>query len=220
MVEVVIIGHNEGESVTDMVRSIPSEWHKIYVADRCTDKTLKRLSFAENTAIVDTTPLGLVGRQTSFCRNLGLSECAKDSDVLFLDGDRYVVYGDIKKAVENCDTDILLFRLEDDNRTDQSTKENYGRLCNGFFSCGIFFRRSAIDRVMKFQGGQLFNEGLQNDWGIEDISLGDVCYHLGLSVSLCEDVHLHGCFTRFRLDNLDVLERRLRFRNRLNVKWK
>lgn len=220
MVEVVIIGHNEGESVTEMVRSLPSSWHKIYVADRCTDKTLKRLSFAENTAIVDTTPLGLVGRQTSFCRNLGLSETNKDSDVLFLDGDRYVVFGDIKQAVDHCDTDIMLFRLDEDNRTDQSTKENYGRLCNGFFSCGIFFKRSAIDRVMKFQGGQLFNEGLQRDWGIEDVSLGDVCYHLGLSVSLCETVHLNGSFTRFRLDNLDVLERRLRFRNRLNVKWK
>lgn len=52
-----------------------------------------------------------------------------------------------------------------------------------------------------------------------DTCLGDVCYHLGLSPELSENIRLRGRFERVEIEILDVVERRLRFREFLNVRW-
>lgn len=218
MINVVIIGHDEGASIDVMLRSLPRDWKIVYVADRCTDGSVQELR-ALGVKTVDTTPLGLEGRHTSTCRNLGLSLCDKGADVLFLDGDRYPVKGDIRKAYEEMTTDVLCLPVEDDGRTPENFDVNYGRVFCGVFSCGMIMRRAAIEAVQRFQQGMLFNEQLQQYWGIEDTSLGDVCYHLGLTAALTNEVILRGGFDRFGVSGLDVIEQRLRFRDRLNVRW-
>lgn len=218
MINVVIIGQNEGASIDAMLRSIPRDWKIIYVADRCTDGSVQELR-ALGVKAIDTTPLDLEGRQTATCRNLGLSLCDKGADVLFLDGDRYPVKGDIRKAYEEMTTDVLCLPVEDDWRTPENFELNYGRVYCGVYSCGMFMRRAAIDAVQRFQHGMLFNEQLQQYWGIEDTSLGDVCYHLGLTAALTNEVILRGGFDRLVVSGLDVIEQRLRFRDRLNVRW-
>lgn len=218
MINVVIIGHDEGASIDVMLRSLPRDWKIVYVADRCTDGSVQELR-ALGVKTVDTTPLDLEGRRTSTCRNLGLSLCDKDADVLFLDGDRYPVKGDIRKAYEEMTTDVLCLPVEDDWRTPENFALNYGRVYCEVYSCGMIMRRSAIDAVLRFQQGMLFNESLQKWWGIEDTSLGDVCYHLGLSAALTNEVILRGGFDRFEVSGLDVIEQRLKFRDRLNVRW-
>lgn len=218
MINVVIIGHDEGASIDVMLRSLPRNWKIVYVADRCTDGSVQELR-ALGVKTVDTTPLGLEGRHTSTCRNLGLSLCDKGADVLFLDGDRYPVKGDIRKAYEEMTTDVLCLPVEDDGRTPENFDVNYGRVFCGVFSCGMIMRRAAIEAVQRFQQGMLFNEQLQQYWGIEDTSLGDVCYHLGLTAALTNEVILRGGFDRFGVSGLDVIEQRLRFRDRLNVRW-
>lgn len=218
MINVVVIGHNEGYSIDAMLRSLPKGWKVIYVADRCTDGSVQELR-ALGVRTVDTTALGLEGRHTSTCRNLGLSLCDKDADVLFLDGDRYPVKGDLVKAYNAMRTDVLCLPVEDDWRTPENFELNYGRVYCGVYSCGMFMRRAAIEAVQRFQQGMLFNEGLQKWWGIEDTSLGDVCYHLGLTAALTNEVILRGGFDRFEVSGLDVIEQRLRFRDRLNVRW-
>ncbi len=218
-IEVVIIAHNEGEYALKMIGSIPS-WPIHYIADRCTDGTQDCLSIYDKIDLVDTTDMGLTGRQTSFCRNLGLSRCHPDSDVLFLDGDRYPVSGSLLNAIESCETDILCLKVFFDTRRTADFQENYGKMDNGFFSCGIFFRRNAINAIQEYQDGELFNTSLQSEWGIEDTSLGDLAYHLSLTASLSDKVKLRGGFDKTRLDSLDALEKRLRFRENLSVKWK
>lgn len=217
--EVVIIAHNEGEHVERMVSSIPQGWTVHYIADRCTDGTLATLVNLPNKPDVTVT-FGREGRQTSYCRNLGLSLCGEDSDVLFLDGDRYPIEGDLSEAVEACKSDILLFRVEDDFRTADNFKANYGKVYNGFFSCGLWMSRKAIDAVREFQRGELFRIDMQECWGIEDTYLGDVCFSLGLTAELCGTVTLRGRFDRNTVDSLDVIERRLNERDKLkNVIW-
>lgn len=218
MINVVIIGHDEGASIDVMLRSLPRDWKIVYVADRCTDGSVQELR-ALGVKTVDTTPLGLEGRHTSTCRNLGLSLCDKGADVLFLDGDRYPVNGNLVNAYEKMSTDVLCLPVEDDGRTPENFDVNYGRVFCGVFSCGMIMRRAAIEAVQRFQQGMLFNEQLQQYWGIEDTSLGDVCYHLGLTAALTNEVILRGGFDRFGVSGLDVIEQRLRFRDRLNVRW-
>lgn len=223
MINVVIIGQNEGAYAKRIVSSIPLTWKVIYVADRCTDNTIDELIEVEserpNLVAIDTTKYGLDGRQTSFCRNLGLSYCDEGADVLFIDGDRYIVDGDIESLLNDCRYDTLCLPVEQDKRTPESFLFNQGRLNNGFFSCGLFIKYHAIKMIQSMQNGQLFNEDLQAYWGIEDTSLGDLVYHLNLSSALTDKVHLRGSFDKSQLDSLDVLERRLRFRDNLNVRW-
>lgn len=219
MVNVVIIGQNEGAHAKKIVRSLPSAWKIIYVADRCSDNTIAELSEFENVEVIDTKPLGLEGRQTSYCRNLGLSHCDAESDVLFLDGDRYIIDGDIESLLTGCKYDTLCIPVENDPRTPESFIFNMGRINNGFYSCGVFMKRRSIELVQAMQNGELFNTDLQAYWGIEDTSLGDLVYHIGLTQALTDKVHLRGGFERTQLDNLDVLVKRLKFRDNLNVRW-
>jgi hypothetical protein len=163
------------------------------------------------------TPISWDGRKTSSARNLGLRMCDKNSDVLFLDGDRVIVQGDLKDIYKE-DADVIYLGLENDYRNYNNFKLNYGRVYNGCFSCGVLFKRNAINKIIEFQG-ELFPTKLEKVWGIEDTSLGDVCYHLRLTSIFCENIKLKGKFSRFIFDNLDVLELRFKFRDKLNVRW-
>jgi hypothetical protein len=216
MISVVIIGRNEGLSVDPMIISLPEDWKIYYVADRCTDNTLKLLSKYSNVFPIDTTNHNFEGRKTSTCRNLGLLSCPEEDDILFLDGDRYVISGNIKKVIENFKSDILLFRLEEDSRGEEFERRyKNADLINGFFSCGVFFKREAINKILEcpYNFGELFPEFLQDVWGIEDTSLGDLCSYLGLNAELCNDVKLSGKFERSTIDSIKDVARRLHYRD-------
>jgi len=219
MIEIVIVGQNESGYIEKMYRSLnPYSYRRVWILDRCTDDSDKQLQ--ELGEYFVKTNNSLNGRQTSHARNLGLSASSKDSDVLFLDGDRFPATGALYK-LDMWDKDIALLMLEDDFRdnTRDFAGERYGRVNNDFYSCGIFIKRHAINKVLEFQSGELFSTEMQNDWGIEDTYLGDVCYHLGLTCDLYKDCRLRGRFDRLNLDSLDVLEKRFKKRERLNVKW-
>ena len=217
MIDVVIIGQNEGIHVVDMYNSLREyPYSRVWVADRCTDNSVAIVRELGEKQI--TTPTNLVGRQTSFARNLGLLLCDSKNDVLFLDGDRYVTHGTLK-FLEEAKTDVSLLLLEDDFREDIDFEYCYGRVTNFFYSCGVFFKREAINKIVNFQNGELFSTDIQDVWGIEDTYLGDVCYHLGLTAAIYKNCRLRGSFDRRNIDSIHVLERRFRKREKLNVLW-
>ena len=207
--KVVIIGRNECKFIISMLNSLlPLEAERVWVCDRCTDNSVSLLKTLEEKFI--TTPSGLSGRQTSLSRNLGLGVPGED-DVLFLDGDRYPVKGDLE-SLKNSKTDITLLALEDDFRIERGGEnyENfYGKVTNFFYSCGIFLKKDAIKKVCEFQGGELFSTDAQEVWGIEDTYLGDVCYSLGLTCQFNTDIRLRGTFEKRELDSMDVFKKRL-----------
>lgn len=219
MTDVVIIAQNEGIYVERMIESINTSWRIVYVADRCDDETIGILKNIgrDNLTIIDTHRMEWKGRQTSACRNLGLKYCDPNNDVLFLDGDRYAVGGSYEEAIQSATTDTLCFPLEIDTRTPNSFVETYGNVVSGFFSCGLWMSRKAIDKVVDWQGS-LFNVELQSEWGIEDTSLGDLCYHLGITSALTDKCVLRGELTQNRISKTARLKRFI-FREPLNVKW-
>lgn len=222
MVDVVIIGRDEGAWLEAMLSAMPKGWRVIYIADRCEDGTFGRL-MADGRADASVNTWRFCfgdGRMTSTCRNYGCALRRQGADVLFLDGDRVPSSADdLRAAVEACQTDVLLLPLEEDGRTPEVFANAYGRVMNGFYSCGLFIKADALRRVEEFQGGKVFDEELQRWWGVEDTYLGDVCYHLGLTASLTDKVRLRGSFTKTRLDTLDALKARFRKRDRLDVLW-
>lgn len=220
MTDVVIIAHNEGKYVAEVINSLPQHWRIIYVSDRCTDNTHEKLfKIKQSRDVTEVRNCYGIGRLTSYCRNLGFRYTRPSANVLFLDGDRSVVSGDISKIEERAE-DITLLMLEHDGRDmiDDYSKV-YGTVHNAFYSCGVYFKASALQKIWDFQKGEIFREYLQSVWGIEDTFLGDVCYHLGLTADLYRGCRLRGRFDKFALESLDAIELRLKERNKLNVKW-
>lgn len=213
--EIVIIGQNQSKYMPKMMNST-NGFVRNWVIDRCSD--LSDLYLFENNEKYYKTDESLTGRQTSTCRNIGLSMTRRNSNVLFLDGDRYVTEGDLTQ-LDNSKYDIELLQLDEDPRSEIVYDEIYGNVQNGFYSCGIFIKRSAIKKIQDFQNGELFSQDIQNHWGIEDTYLGDVCYHLGLTCNLNQDIKLNGKFDKLELDNLDAIEARFKLRDKLNVNW-
>lgn len=217
MIDIVIIGHNEGEYIEKMYHSLkPYPYQRHWILDRCTDNSEQLLSSLGEA--YTKTDSNLKSRQTSYCRNLGLSLCNKDADVLFLDGDRYVESGNITD-LENTDCDVNLLYLTEDLRDGIiDITKTYGQVYNFFFSCGIFFKRSALNKILDFQNNELFSEDIQEHWGIEDTYLGDVCYHLNLTCNYNKGIRLHGKFEKTTAE-IDTIYIRLQKRDKLNVLW-
>lgn len=218
-INIVIIGQNEGVHISNMCTSLSTLLplaKRIWILDRCTDDSEKQLLVLGETYFK--TKSKLKGRQTSYCRNLGLSKCDSNKDILFLDGDRFPKAGTLQQLT-TWPHDIALLLIEWDNRIYTEFTEKYGTVMNDFFSCGVYFKREAINKILTFQKGKLFNEKIQQHWGIEDTYLGDVCYHLGLTCNLYFYVRLQGKFARTKVDGLDVVKERFKLRQKLDVKW-
>lgn len=223
MLDIVIIGKNEGESVKSMLDSLQTylpKARRVWILDRNTDSSLEFLTSHGEFVVPTPFELSDTTRHVSYCRNLGLGFTRPTSDVIFLDGDRSIesfCSGFLRKS-----KDVLLFPVEKDERDDPKwfTKYSqvYGQIHNGFYSCGVFFKRSAIEKILAFQGC-LFDQSLEKYWGIEDVHLGDVCYHLGLSCDLYKRIRLHGSFDNTKKIPLDAWRLRILKRLRLNVIW-
>lgn len=219
MTNIVIIGQNESLSIEPMLESLEKFFngsHRIWVLDRCSDDSEKKLErYKEEYHF---TPSNLLGRQTSFARNYGLMFSNPKADVIFLDGDRFIIQGGTLNIGRD---DISLFTIENDYRKiliDKYNTEVYGTVNNMFYSCGLFIKRRAIKKIQDFQKGELFSTEVQDKWGIEDLYLGDVCYHLGLKCNIHKTIELAGGFSGCSTP-IEMVKRRFMLRDKLNVRW-
>ena len=219
---IVIIGQNEFLDMPRMLESLKTLFpadKRIWVLDRSTDFSKQFLNAMQEEVVC--TPSEWEGRKVSSARNLGLSYCDADSDVMFLDGDRYIVSG--YDDFNTYDKDILLFKVERDERDDPrwfvDYQDIYGKIHNGFYSCGLFMKREAINKVIDYQG-ELFSTDIEQYWGVEDVHLGDVCYSLGLTCDFNRRIRLHGNFDNSKKIPQEAWKVRIRKRLELdNVKW-
>jgi hypothetical protein len=171
------------------------------------------------------------GRLTSTARDIGY--CVARSlwgadDALFLDMDRYPVSGTLD-GLGQSGADVECLFLEDDLRVDEKGGPVVfpGEVHSGFFSCGLWFRKGALEAIEKFYaadrgawgGSVVFPRPVERFWGVEDTLLGDVCFHLGLSIAPYTGCRLRGAFEKTRVDTLDAVEARFRLRDKLNVRW-
>ena len=127
---------------------------------------------------------------------------APDDIIEFLDGDRFPICYDlwtVRSLICTHSLDVLLYCCSTDARTQRIAVPpkgaillDTGTLCNPFYSCGFAVKFSAIDRILKFNDGHLF-EPRFTEWGCEDQYLGLICAHLGLRVALTAEIRLNGC---------------------------
>lgn len=226
---VVVITQNQAGCIPEMVSRLREAGldRITYVLDNCSDGSAE-VCDELGVAYIET-PRRDGGRKTSTARNLGYLEACRGfgkDDTLFLDGDRYPVSGDIS-AIAVSSTDITLLRLEDDSRIPlRDNQGTYGMVYNGFYSCGIMIKSTAIDKIRSFYDERandyydsvVFPTPIERYWGVEDTHLGDICYHLGLTCSITDQVTLNGKFDKGYLDSLEALEARFVLREKLDTK--
>lgn len=228
---IVIINKDQSDTISEMKKSLEDSGvynplKTIWVLDRCTDNS-EETALKEDVVYIKNN-FG-ENRQTSRCRNLGYEfvNGLDYDDTLFLDADRYPITKNLG-VLEDSPFDITLLKLEEDPRDMLGDFNNYyGTVYNNFFSCGLFIRKEAAAVIENFYKEHqedygesiIFPENLQQFWGVEDTHLGDICYHLGLSCGINENIRLRGNFDKLKLDNINILIERFKYRNKLNVIW-
>jgi len=185
-VRVVIISHNQAALLSEMVYSLRAQlsFPRLFVLDRCTDGSSDLLdSLGEEYIIKDDGDGWEAGR----VRNVGLSHVGYTSPVLMLDGDR-VPSGLSDSLLEEASRkyDITLLGVSRDHRKffkdfDFSPNDKWGSCKNGVYTAGFLISSSALNTITAYNGGFLFNPCFDGLWGYEDMSLGDVGAHLGLT---------------------------------------
>lgn len=219
---IVIISRNQADFIERMWECVRDAGNALFVFDRCSDASERLASLLGIPYISNDDG---EGRMTSTARNLGYAELKRRhglQDTLFLDGDRHVAKGDLLGLADS-DTDIKDLLLEKDYRDDYTVKYLHGTISNQNYSCGIFFKADACRKIEGFYeenrdiygDSLIFPQNVEKYWGVEDTHLGDICYHLDLSVSVYEGARLSGKFDKHVLDDIEALVLRLRLQSRL-----
>lgn len=188
MVSVVVISKNQRGPLEKMLAALRSQlpdYPRLFVLDRTTDGSREFLMEEGERFVEKNTGRGF---EAGSARNLGLSLVPASDDVLFFDGDRHPI-GISPALVEQAlaTYDVTLISAEKELCrgwfTDHFTENPLmGFKGNSFFTCGFLMRRSAIQEILKLSMfNLLFNPLYDGAYGTEDMFLGDMVYHIGLS---------------------------------------
>lgn len=221
---VVIISKDQEASLPPMLAALRAQLpdaSRVWVLDRCTDGSLGYLLGEHETTVTKSKGRGF---EAGAARNLGLAAVDEGYDVLFLDGDRVPAGLSHELLAAALDLyDFTLVKAEKDKGRPwfaEGFVENpaMGMFWNSFYTCGTLARAPAIKEVQALNHGNLFNPLLNGAYGCEDLYLGDMAYHIGLSCggfpASCylkgEVGVLDGDYKRFRMEEQHELRTNLR----------
>lgn len=185
-VNVVIISKNQANvlpNMVDMLKTSLPNFKRIFVLDRCGDNSEQVLSNLNEKYVTNSVGVGFCA---GTARSLGAKVSNQSSDLLILDGDRIphniteqLVYESLYYF------DICLIKGETEPRkwfsNDFTYNPNYGLEDSHVWTCGFSIRREAINIISKISNNALFNNIFDGEYGWEDLHLGDIAYHSGLT---------------------------------------
>jgi hypothetical protein len=169
--------------MVNALKELLPTFKRIFVLDRCTDKSESVLSDLNEYYVKNDIGIGFCA---GTARSLGAKYSDPYSDILFLDGDRIpsnlneqLIYNALHLY------DITLIKGEIEPRKwfsdDFTYNPNYGLADSHVWTCGFAIRREAIQVISKINHNNLFNNLFDGEYGWEDLHLGDVAYHCGLT---------------------------------------
>lgn len=199
--KVVIISHNQCDTLLDMVNTIDKGLDYTVVLDRCTDNSeLTCLCYHIPYIKTDITCEGFYA---GYARNIGSRNF--EGNILFLDGDRvpqFKVTNDfikhyadmwgitILRDVSLCDVRKYISRGEYELKYPQAHHNN-------LTSCGLILSKDFIAQARISNGGDIFNSIFDGFWGCEDTQLGDLAFAYNFKVGFASE--------NYRVSGLDVL---------------
>jgi len=197
-INAVIIGRNEALHIENMHNSLKEyNFNEIYILDRCTDNSKE---ICENLGLTyfETNFKGNK-RMTSSARNFGLSKTEKDSDVLFLDMDRYVKFGSLNELKFSTNGIEFLLCENDPRQSITNQSQILPIINNSFWTCGIFVKRQAI-KIIENYFGTFFPVFSENYWGGDDLPTGDRVKFMGIICGIYRYCTLNGEINKGKVD--------------------
>lgn len=199
--KIAVISRNQGDSLKKMIYSLRGQLSspRLIVLDRCEDNSKDILeSMGENFIEKNYGE----GWEAGKVRNVAIDKIGNE-DIFLFDGDRVPSGLSDELCLEALDKyDITLMSLSEDHRERDMNVEEFadnkwfGKGANLVYTPGILIRGSAIAKIKEFNQGFVFNPVFDGCWGYEDMSMGDVAAHLGMSCGFFpRKVWLRGKFT-------------------------
>ena len=194
----VILSHYQ----TENIRKFPHDEHTVFVFDAPTAEDIKECeALGCRYVLMPSAGHRGMNRNTGLQFILQTFSPSYDDYVEFFDGDRYPTdYNPEKvlKIMQDSHIDCMLYSCEHDARHQKifvplsgATLVDTGTLCNPFYSCGFCMRVGAIQDIMAYNHGFLFEPRFTR-WGSEDQFLGLECEHLRFRVAMTNETLLHG----------------------------
>ncbi len=218
MFKCVIISKDQSKYISYFENELKNIEH-VYVIDRPTEeypKNIKAIYNYEGTGF-------LAGKM----RDIGANYFNYDSDILFLDGDKFPIKGNIEN-LDKINGDIILLPILNDKRKifldlpENTTKEYFIKdktnPQNFVYSCGILLRKNFIDYVKNINNdGRIFKEIFDGNFGEEDRFLGDIVSCTGkFKIVITNTIILNGEFNGMKDREESFLEN---FNKRLKLKF-
>lgn len=229
MFKCVVISKDQPEYISQFESALANIDH-VYVLDRCTKP------YPDNIPIL-TNNEG-TGFLAGKARNIG-AEYFNGNDILFLDGDKPPVVGDLNILNNYPEYDCILLSCENDNRLkldkkifkDNSTIEYHIsdpiNPYNYVFSCGILLRHKLISYLKTINDGYIFNPCFYGNFGEEDTWIGDCIsftYNINhFKIGTTREVILNGNLTGLEKNTANYNSRynqlQTNFIKRMQLRW-
>lgn len=194
----VILSHNQ----TENIRKFPHDQQTVFVFDAPTADDIKECeAIGCRYVVMPSAGHRGMNRNTGLQYILDTFSPSYDDYVEFFDGDRYPTEYNIDRVLDlmrGNHIDCMLYSCEHDSRHHKifvplsgATLVDTGILCNPFYSCGFCMRVGAIQDVIAYNNGFLFEPRFTR-WGSEDQFLGLECDYLHLRVAITVETLLNG----------------------------
>lgn len=185
-ITIVIISKNQADVLPNMVNTLKitlPNFKRIFVLDRCDDDSEKILIGLNEKYVTNSVGVGFCA---GTARSIGAKVSNQTNDLLFLDGDRIpsniteqLVYESLYYY------DICLIKADNEPRKwfldDFTFNPYYGLEESHVWTCGFSIRRDAVNVISKISNNALFDNIFDGEYGWEDLHMGDIAYHLGLT---------------------------------------
>lgn len=229
MFKCVVISKDQPEYISQFESALANIDH-VYVLDRCTKP------YPDNIPIL-TNNEG-TGFLAGKARNIG-AEYFNGNDILFLDGDKPPVVGDLNILNNYPEYDCILLSCENDLRLKKSNifKDNETieyhiddpiNPYNYVFSCGMLLRQRLINYLKSLNDGYIFNPVFYGNFGEEDTWIGD-CISFNYNtynfkIATTREIILNGDLTGLEKNTVNYEKRYFElqenFKKRLNLRFK
>lgn len=200
MIDVVIINKSENPLEIKQMMDCLLKGNNIeniyYIADRCSKEFIHELlNYSEPKLKIRNVNDNFIGRRSSSLRNIGYSFAKLDFDkingVLFIDGDRFFIEGSTDLIEEDKINNIPIEDLRE-NTTDDYLLMFKDQILNLFYSACVYLPKEVCLKLENHSyKGLLWNEDIENIWGIEDIFMGNQLSILGINYSYNRGIKLN-----------------------------
>ena len=183
-IQIIVISKNQADSLHMMRAHLETQFpnvKRLFVLDRCSDNSKQLLTDLGESFIEK---LDGNGFEAGRARDFGMAHFGYDKHFLLFDRDRFPLGFTESILIKGLSSyDICLTRVSEDIRDwfkpEFVSNPNFRKIENDVYTPSFTIRKEMLGKILPLNGGRLFNQAFDGNWGGEDMSMGDFAYALG-----------------------------------------